>query len=146
MGLAWGGGIRLLGMVQGSEVVGGGLVDVVVEPVGIDELTGGAPADDGGLVGVVVGEVVAGGLDVQAALHVPPVFPGQGVPVIFQVAQEEELAAVLRLYGEDAHFLRHGQDFQAGDLADVFLQHFCVAGVGGVEAVVEATEEGGGGF
>ena len=64
MGLAWGGGIGLLGMVQGSEVVGGGLVDVVVEPVGIDELTGGAPADDGGLVGVVVGEVVAGGLDV----------------------------------------------------------------------------------
>ena len=32
------------------------------------------------------------------------------------MAQEEELAAVLRLYGEDAHFLRHGQDFQAGDL------------------------------
>ena len=89
---------------------------------------------------------VRGGRVRDARLAARPVFCGQGVPVIFQVAQEETLAAVLRLYGEDAHFLRHGQDFQAGDLADVILQHFCVAGVGSVETVVEATEEGGRGL
>ena len=63
------------------------------------------------------------------------------------VAQEEELAAVLRLYGEDAHFLRHGQDFQAGDACGCHPRSTSgVAGVGSVETVVEATEEGEGGF
>ena len=71
------------------------MVDIVVEPVGVDQLAGGAPPDNGGLVGVVVGEVVPGHLDVQPPVHVPPVFLGQGVSVVFQVAQEEELAAVL---------------------------------------------------
>ena len=60
MGLAWGGGIGLLGMVQGSKVVGGGLVDVVVEPVGVEQLGGGAPAHHGLFGGVVVGEVEHG--------------------------------------------------------------------------------------
>lgn len=118
------------------------MVDIVVEPVGVDQLAGGAPPDNGGLVGVVVGEVVPGHLDVQPTVHVPPVFLGQGVSVVFQVAQEKELAAVLGFYSEHPGLLRHGQDFQTGDLADVLLQHFRVPGVGGIEPVVNPRNRG----
>ena len=62
------------------------------------------------------------------------------------MAQEEELAAVLGLHREDAHLIRDRQNFQVGDLAEVLLQHLGVAGVGSVEPVVKAPEQGRGGF
>ena len=88
----------LVGGFEGLQVVGGGLVDVVVQPVGVDELAGRAPANDGLLGGVVVGEVVLGDLDLQSLVHIPLVLQGQGVAVVFQVAQEEELTTALGLH------------------------------------------------
>ena len=41
-----------------ADVVGRGLVDAIVQPVGIQQVSAGAPADDGGLGGVVIGKII----------------------------------------------------------------------------------------
>ena len=87
-----------------------------------------------------------GHVNVQTSVHVPLVLQGQGVPVILQVTQQEELAAVLGLHREDSGLLGDGQHLQIRDLADVLLQDLGIAGVGSVEPVVKAPEQGGGGF
>lgn len=102
-------------LVEGIQIVGGGLVDIVVEPVGVDQLAGGAPPDDGRLGGVITREIVQGDMNVLSLLYIPLVFQGQGVPVIFQMAQEEELPAVLGFYSKNTGFLRDCQDFQVGN-------------------------------
>ena len=40
------------------QIVRRGLIDVVVEPIGIDELTGRSPITDGLLVWIIMGEVM----------------------------------------------------------------------------------------
>ena len=49
---------KLLNFLNLHYVVGCGLVDVVIQPVGIEQIRAGAPADDGGAGGVAVGEAI----------------------------------------------------------------------------------------
>src|SRR5699024_3561913 len=56
-------------VVQGVQVVGGVLVDIIVQPVGIQQVGVGPPAEHRGAAGVVVGVVVFGRRDGQPPGH-----------------------------------------------------------------------------
>ena len=73
-----------------SNIVRRCLIDVVIQPVGVKQLSGGAPADNRGLSGVAAGKIVLGYVDGQALLHIPEVLPGEGVRVILRVPGDEE--------------------------------------------------------
>ena len=105
------------------------MVYIVIQPVGVEQLGGRAPADQGGLLGVVVGEVVVGDVDVDALVHIPEILVGQGLWVVLRVAGDEETAVVRTLDGEYARLLRDGQQFKLRDLLDVLQPVFGVAGV-----------------
>lgn len=74
-------------------VVGRHLVDVV-EPVAPEEVRVGAPGEEGLALGVVVGEVIFRQLDGQAGFEVAPVFAGQGVATVLEVALDVDLEEV----------------------------------------------------
>ena len=126
-----------------GQIVGRSLIDVVIEPVGIEELGGGAPAHQRGLGGIVVGEVVVGDVDVDALVHIPEVLVGQGVGVVLGVAGDEEAAVVLALHGKDPRLLGDGQQLQLGDRQHVLQLVLGVPGVGDIEHIVKAPEQGG---
>lgn len=127
-------------------VVGRGLVDIVIEPVGIEELAGAAPAHHGGLGGVVVGEIVRGHGDGQSLLHIPQVFPGQRVGVVFRVPHHKKLPGILCFHGKDAGLRGVGDQLETGGGQNIAAAHLGIAGVGGIKAVVKAPEERGGGL
>ena len=124
-----------------GNVVGSSLVDIVVQPVGIEELAGGAPANHRVGHGVVAGEVVGGNGDVQPLVPVAPILLGQGVGVVLGMAQDKELAAVLGLDGENTGLPGSGQKLQAPGGQDVLGVNLGVAGVRSKEIVVEAPEQ-----
>ena len=133
--------LGLLGDLAG--IVGGGLVDVVVEPVGVQQLPGAAPVDDGGQAGVAAGEVVGGQVGVKPPLHVPEILLGQGVVVVLRVGEDEKAAVVRALHPEHPRLVGQGQDFQLRLFQQLFHGDFGVAGVGGPEVVVKPPEQGG---
>ena len=61
-------------LLQLRQIIGRGLIYIIIEPVGVDELPRRPLAHHRGPQGVVVGEVVPGGLDGQATANVPEVF------------------------------------------------------------------------
>lgn len=73
------------------QIIRGILVDVVVQPVGVQQVAVGAPAEQRVAGGVVGGVVVAGHVDGLARLDVPLVLGVQGVLVVLGVADDEEI-------------------------------------------------------
>ena len=130
------------GSVHFGDVVRSGLVDVVIEPVGIEKLPGAPPADDGGTGRDVVGEIVVGDVDGKALFLVPEILSGEGIRIILRVAGDEELAGILALYGKDPGVPGDGEELQAGGGPDVALVDLGIPGVGRLEDVVEAAEQG----
>ena len=130
------------GSVHFGDVVRSGLVDVVIEPVGIEQLAGAPPADDGRTGRVVVGEIVVGDVDGKALFLVPEILSGEGIRIILRVAGDEELAGILALYGKDPGVPGDGEELQAGGGPDVALVDLGIPGVGRLEDVVEAAEQG----
>ena len=61
-----------------GEVEGRLLVDVVVQPVGVEQMGGAAPGGNGRLGTVVAREIVGGELDGKPLIHIPKIFLGQG--------------------------------------------------------------------
>ena len=126
-----------------SNIVRCCLIDVVIQPVGVKQLAGGAPVDDGGLGGVVVGEIVLRRTDGQTLVHIPEILPGQGVRVILRVPGDEKPAVVLALHGEYPGLLRHGQQLQLRNFTDILLPVLGVPGVWDIKNIVKAPEQGG---
>ena len=80
-------------MTQGAQIVGGRLIDKIVEPVGVKQ--GGDAASDHGRRerGVVVRKVVARDLNVDALVDVAEILVGEGLAVILGVTGDEHLSA-----------------------------------------------------
>ena len=123
------------------DIVGGGLVDEVIQPVGVQQVGAGAPGHRRLAAGVIAGEVVLGDPDVRSGGQVPYVLIPQGVPVILRVAHEEDLPALVGLDGVDPGLRGGGKYLQLRDCLDVLPQHCGVPGVGHPELVVKAPEE-----
>src|SRR5699024_159377 len=75
-----------LAPADGHDVIGRGLVDDIVEPVGVEQVGMAAPAHHGRLGIVVIGEVVLGHVDGQSRVLVPQVLQLEGLGVILGVA------------------------------------------------------------
>ena len=125
-----------------GQIVGRSLIHVVIQPVGVEQLPGAAPAYHRDLVGIVAREVVGGHRNVQPLVDVPPVLLGQGVRVVFRMPHHKELTAVLCLDGVYPGVGGDCDQLQTGSVADVLLPHLSVAGMGGIEYIVEAPEQG----
>ena len=80
-------------------------------------------------------------MDGKALAFVPKVLPLQGVRVIFRVAGDKNLPALL--IHNDVHpgFFRGSQNFQPGHCLDVLPQDGGVPGMGGVKHIVKAPEQ-----
>ena len=124
------------------QIVGGLLIDVVVEPVGEQQVAVAAPGDARGQGRVVVRVVVLGLVDGQAFLEVAAVFRVQRHGRILRVPRDEYLTpsashhhahAAPRAFGDESQF-RVGKD--------VLATEFGVAAVRHVELVVETAEDG----
>ena len=126
-----------------AEIIGSGLVDVVIQPVGVQQLARAAPVDDGGQAGVVAGEVVGGQVRVQPPLHVPEILLGQGVVIVLRVREHKESPVVRALHPEHPRLVGQSQDLQLRLFQQLLHGHLGVAGVRGVEAVVKAPEQRG---
>ena len=102
-----------------ADIVRRGLIHVIVQPVGIEQLGSGAPAYQGRLCGLVVGEVVVRNIDVDALVYIPEVLIGQGVGIVFGVSGNKEAAVILALYCKDASLLRDSQQLQFRDSQNI---------------------------
>ena len=137
------GDARFRGSVDFGDVVGGSLIHVVIEPVGVKQLACAPPADNGRPGGVIVGKIVIGHMDGQPFVPIPEVFFGQRVRIVLGVPGDEELAGVLALHGENTGISGNGEQLQAGGRPDVALVDLGVPGMRGLEDVVESPEERG---
>ena len=117
------------------------MVYIVVQPVGIQQLSMTAPGCVGRLGGVIVGEVILGQRVGDALPDVAGVFAQQGVNVVFGVAEYEEIAAVHALGQVNASFVGNCQKLQQRVALNVFCIHFGIARVRRHEHVIEAAHQ-----
>ncbi len=101
------------------------------------------PGVYGPLAVVVIWIVVGGDGNGETLMFVPQVFLFQGVRVVFPVAGDEDLAAVLGHDGVNPCLRGGGQDAQLRPVFNVLPPDGGVPGVGGVEGVVKAPQQDG---
>lgn len=117
------------------------LVNVVVDPVAIEEIGMGTPGDEGFLVRVVVIIIVLWQIDIITLAHVTLVLLVEGVRRILQVTGDEELTAATSHHDADTALRRLGEDIQARHLLDVLTAHLGMAALRHIEDIIEATED-----
>ncbi|MNC24755.1 hypothetical protein D3C75_728200 [compost metagenome] len=100
-----------------------------------------APAGTRGLIGIVARVVVDRDDGGEARRQIPPVLPVQGQGIVFGMAGDEHLAAILGRRQIDAGLLGLGEDLQIGLGADKIPVEGRIAGVGRDELVIEATQQ-----
>ena len=104
-----------------------GLVNEVVQPVGVDERGMRPPLEHRLLRGVVVREVVSGNLRVQTLFKVALVLQSQGVRVVLGMPCYEELAAVLAANGIHARLVGNRHHLELRHLLDVLAANLGMA-------------------
>ena len=72
------------------DIVGGGLVDEVIQPVGVQQVGAGAPGHRRLAAGVIAGEVVLGDPDVRSGGQVPYVLIPAGLSRSYSASAHEE--------------------------------------------------------
>ena len=70
------------------------LVHVIIEPVGIQQLPGGAPIDDRRVLRVIIREIVGRNRRIHSLIQVSEIFLRQRICIVFRVAGNEEMAAI----------------------------------------------------
>ena len=124
-----------------GQVVGRGLVDVVVEPVGVEQLSLAAPDVARLGRGVVIREVMRRNLGAEPALHVALVLQAQRVGIVLGMAKDKEATAVGRLDDVQANLVRHGHNLKLRLGLHVLAAHIGVARMHGIETVVKAADQ-----
>ena len=100
-----------------------------------------APGGARSLAGIVVRVVVDRDDGGEPGRQIPLILPVQGQGIVFRVAGDEHLAAILGRRQIDPRLLRLGEDLQIGVGADEVTVEGRIAGVGGDELVIEATQQ-----
>ena len=83
-----------------------------------------------------------GHVDGEPLVTVPEVLFGQSVRIILGMASDKELTGVLAFHGKDAGIPGDGEQLQAWGGPYVALIDFCISGMGSLEDIIKATEEG----
>ena len=117
------------------------LVDVVVQPVGVQQVAVGAPAEQRVARGVVVGVVVAGDIDGLARLDVALVLGVEGVLIVLGVADDEDLPPGLGRKQHRPGDVALGQDAQVGAGVDGGTVQPGPTAVRGIEHLVKAAHQ-----
>ena len=112
------------------DVIGGFLIDIIVEPVAEKQVGMAAPAHDRRLCGIVAGIVVLGNVDGKPFGDIPVIFPFQSVGVIFVVAGDKNLPALFCGDEINARFRGFGDNLQLGIFFNIFLPDAGMAGMG----------------
>ncbi len=123
------------------DIVGCCLIDVVIQPVRVEQLRGRAPIRERLLRRIVVREVMLGNFGVDALLHIAEVLFGERLRIVFRVAEHEEVAAVGALGDEYARFIRHSDNLKTRMRFDVFHMDFGVARMRCVKDVIDTAHE-----
>ena len=77
------------------------MVDIIIEPVVVQQLRMGAPGHLRRARRVIVRKIVLRNGDVQPLLLVPEILLGQGIGVVFRMTQNEEMPVVRALNRKD---------------------------------------------
>ena len=80
---------------DGGDVVGGLLIDEVIEPIGKKQVGVAAPYQRRHGVGIIAGEIILREGRMNASGQIPLIFIGQGVAVIFAVTGDKDLPGIL---------------------------------------------------
>ena len=123
-----------------SKMEGRDLIDVIVEPVGVEQVRRARPGEAD--IGTrFVGEIIDGRVDGQPAGDVSFVLLFEGVAVVFHVTRQEDLFIIFRLGDGKPGVFRLAEDDEVLYLFHVFQLDGGVAGMGYVEHVVDALQE-----
>ena len=106
-------------VLQLRQIVRSVEINDVVEPIVVKHIGVGTPQELRLLCGVVIGEVVAGNIGVDAFGYVTHVFLHQCVTAVFRVTRNEDVTAVLVGNDKCASLLRFCKYHQLVDLADL---------------------------
>lgn len=115
---------------QRLQVIGRILVNVIVQPVFIQQVGVGPPAEQRRLGRVVPRVVIAGGRNIQPLVPVTPVFGIQGVLVVLRVSGDKDLSPVLDAQQVRACRIALRQDAQLSAGIDVLPADPGMAAVG----------------
>ena len=130
-----------VGTVETALVIGSVLIDVIVQPVLIQQVGMGTPAEEGRLLRVVVGIVILGHCNGQALAHIPLVLGIQRVLIVLRVAGDKDLAAIFGAHEERACLVALGQDAEGAAVEHIFPADAGMAAVGGVEHLIKAADQ-----
>ena len=84
-------GLLLLQRFQTAQIIRRVLIHIVVQPVRVQQIPVGAPAEQRVAARIVVGVVVAWDVDGLAGLHIALILPVQGIFVVLGVADDKDL-------------------------------------------------------
>ena len=96
---------------EGIQIVGRFLIDEI-QPVVIEEVSIAAPYEPRLFLGIIVGIIIFRKIDGKTFLFVSPVFPFQGAPVVFEMAEDEYSSGFPVGDDVDAVFFGPGKDYQ----------------------------------
>ena len=128
-------------ITEGVQIIGGFLIDIVVQPVGKKEIGVAPPPDHRLPGGVVPGIVVGRHGDGQPLVPVPPVFVRQGVAVILRVSGDEYLPSAFRHGCIDSSLVREREDFQLRLAQHCLSVTLCIPGMRNIEDIIKTTEK-----
>ena len=108
-------------------IIGRGLVDKVVQPVGKKQICARPPGNlrFGGVV--IVREVVYGNFDGFSSGFIPHLFEVQSSRIVFGVPRDEDLSAAVGRHSIDTCLIRRGKNFKPVYRFDVLTQNGGVA-------------------
>lgn len=129
------------GALQLAEIVWRGLVDVIVQPVGVEEICVRAPQIERQLRRIVAGEIVERHGGGKPFVRIAAVFQREGFRVVFGVSGHKDLAAAVRGDNIDAGPVAERDQLQLLMRQNVGDRNLGMARVRRIKAVVKTADE-----
>ena len=117
------------------------LIDIIVEPVGKEQICGASPPYDNFLFRVVVLVIIDRRFDRESLCDIASVFGIKGVGRILRMACHKDLATLACHHHIHSALPALGHDLEFLYLLNILGTHFAVAALWHVEDIVEATED-----
>ena len=95
-----------------GKIIGSLLIDIVIEPVGIEDRGIASPSQSWQCTGIVSGEIVIGHVGVQTFVDITKIFVIKSISVIFGMTEYKELSAVFVGNDGSARNIGRGKNFE----------------------------------
>ena len=124
-----------------ADIIRGGLIHVVVQPVREEQMSMPAPAHLRNLGGIIVRIVIPGQPDRQAFLDIPVIFAFQSQWIVFRMPGDIKMPAIFG--GDDIHssFVRFRKQIHRRTKLNIGTPDFSVPRMRRVEEIIKAAQQ-----